>query len=331
MSARALPAAVLALLLRAAPAALGEAASCDSRGPALPEGPCPSSAECSPQPQEEHSLLQRAPDRRGLLQQARSHVVSSVSSRWAGRIVYGVLTSSLAKYHEKLEAQLATWAARPAGEGRFAAVGSNDLPEEWQVDGVVLKSNCGDGMDQISCKEGAVVKETAARGAAWAVILGDDNYVDTGKVEAFLGSKDPEELVAYGVVGCGKGTPYCQDVPDFQARGGFCGGGGYFLSKAALQALAGERSFYHDRMSWPGDMTTSCLLYKHGVRIENVQHGMYANPFDSEAKLDDTVRSGFWTLHYLQPSQMRWVHGIASNASEAETAELESRAFPSSG
>jgi hypothetical protein len=235
-----------------------------------------------------------------------------------------VLTNSLAEYHEKLRVQLDTWAARPASEGRFVAMGGNNLPEAWQVDDVVLKSYCGDGKYQISCKEGALVEEAAARGLAWTMILGEDNYVDTRKIEAFLVSKDPKEPVAYGVVGCGAGKGKGCDVPEFQTHGGFCGGGGYVLSRAALQALNGTRAFYDDRMSWPGDMTTSCLLYKHGVRMENIGHDMHANRIRSADVLKDTVRTGFSTLHYLQPEQMRWVHAIASNASEAEAARLES-------
>jgi hypothetical protein len=132
--------------------------------------------------------------------------------------------------------------------------------------------------------------------------------------------------INYGIVGCGAGQgEFCQDVPAFQTHGGFCGGGGYFLSRAALQALNGTRDFYDDRMSWPGDMTTSCLLYKHGVRMEHpLGQDMHANRIRSADELKDTARTGFLTLHYLQPADMRWVHAIASNASEAEAARLES-------
>lgn len=333
MTARAARRAVLALLLQVARDAVAgrsqdKAASCEA-DVSLSEGDCPSMANHPLQPQPEHYLLQKTSNLRSQLQQVRAHTLSNVSRRWAGKVVYGVLTTSLAKYHEKLKAQLETWAAHPASEGRFVAVGGNNLPEAWQVDDVVLRSNCGDASEQISCKEGAVVEETAARGPAWAVILGEDNYVDTRRVEAFLASKNPDEPVAYGALGCGAGL-FCKDVPEFSTAGGFCGGAGYFLSRAALQALAGTRQFYHDHMSWYGDMTTSCLLYKHGVRMENVDHDMHANN-ESEEELKGTVRAGFWTLHYLRPAEMRWVHAIASNSSEAEAARLESIAFPSSG
>jgi len=305
-----------------------EAASCGADA-SLSEGDCPSVAKHPLKPQPEHWLLQKTSSQRSQLQRVRAHAVSNVSSRWADKVVYGVLTNSLAEYHEKLKAQLETWAARPASEGRFVAVGGKNLPEMWQVDDVVLKSYCGDGKDQISCKEGAVVEETAARGPAWAVILGEDNYADTRSIEAFLASKNPEEPVAYGSVGCGVGL-FCEDVPEFHTQGGFCGGAGYFLSRAALRALSDTRAFYHDKQSWPGDMTTSCLLYKHGVRLENIDHGMHGWSIDSEQELKDTVRTGFWTLHYLRPAEMRWVHAIASNASDAEAARLESLAFPPS-
>merc|ERR1719401_2763350 len=133
----------------------------------------------------------------------QGHTVSQVSSRWGGNVVYAIFTSKIPKYHDNLLTQLATWAERPAREGRYVAVGGNDYPLEWQRNGTILASTCPDEMNGIACKEATLLAEGAARGAAWLVISGEDNYVNTRMVDRALQDKDPNELVTYGCPGCG--------------------------------------------------------------------------------------------------------------------------------
>merc|ERR1719356_1265948 len=76
----------------------------------------------------------------------KGHTVSKVSAGWTGNVVYAIFTSAIPKYHEALLAQLETWAARPAAQGRYVAVGGNNYPAEWEGSNV-LRSDCRDDMD----------------------------------------------------------------------------------------------------------------------------------------------------------------------------------------
>jgi len=134
----------------------------------------------------------------------KGHTVSDVSSQWTGKVVYGIFTSAIPKYHNALLAQMETWAARPVAQGRYVAVGGNNYPNEWAGKNV-LRSECGDDMRSISCKEATLLAEGAARGADWLFVTGEDNYVHTDHIEKFLSDKDPNTAITYGVLGCGKG------------------------------------------------------------------------------------------------------------------------------
>lgn len=240
----------------------------------------------------------------------QGHTVSEVSTRWTGNVVYAIFTSKGEAFHEKVIAQLDTWAAAPAAEGRYVAVGGKDYPTEWQNGSVVLRSECEDDILSISCKEATLLAEGAARGADWLVVVGEDQYVHTGHVEEAMKSKNPDEAVAYGSIGCGKGL-YCHENLWFEKHGGFCGGCGYIISRAALQKLLvdGAPSLHavYDNITWPNDMTTSCQLRKHGSELR-VLEGLYGYPMVERVEYQGMARSDFLTAHYLNPTALRWMH-----------------------
>jgi len=258
----------------------------------------------------------------------KGHTVSEVSASWTGNVVYAIFTSAIPRYHEALLAQLDTWAARPAAQGRYVAVGGSNYPEEWQGSNV-LRSECGDDMKSISCKEATLLAEGASRGADWIYVIGEDNYVHTDRVDRFLSSKDPDTAVAFGTIGCGKGL-YCRDSEGFNEYGGFCGGGGYIISRAALQRLltGGAPALHsvYDRTPWPNDMMTSCQLRKHEVVLSNVGN-MYGFPIVDIDDYKGMARGDFLTLHYLRPATMRWFHAHLHGASKHVTHSLEEAAF----
>jgi len=262
----------------------------------------------------------------------RGHAVSEVSASWTGNVVYAIFTSAIPGYHDALLAQLDTWAARPAAQGRYVAVGGNNYPAAWQEAGVpgnILRSECRDDLSSISCKEAALLAEGAARGADWLYVIGEDNYVHTGNVEAFLSSKDPDEAVAYGTVGCGKGL-FCRDSELFNTLGGFCGGSGYIISRAALQLLlvggAPRLHAIYDNTRWPNDMTTSCQLRKHEVRLAVVST-MFGFPMIGITDYEAVARGFFLTVHYVRPAAMRWFHAFVQGAADSVKRPLEEAAF----
>ena len=79
---------------------------------------------------------------------------------------------------------------------------------------------------------------------AWFFVVDDDTYVNIGNLHQSLSTFSALEPQALGVLGCGPG--FCED-----GQGGFCGGGGYALSKAALGVimLNSTSAFQLDLMS----------------------------------------------------------------------------------
>jgi len=258
----------------------------------------------------------------------KGHTVSEVSASWTGNVVYAIFTSAIPRYHEALLAQLDTWAARPAAQGRYVAVGGSNYPEEWQGSNV-LRSECGDDMKSISCKEATLLAEGASRGADWIYVIGEDNYVHTGHVEEFLSDKDPSAAVAYGGVGCGKGK-FCRDVKAYEEGGGFCGGQGYIISRAALQLLLADGApalhAIYDKSAWPNDMTTSCQLRKREVRLASGK-SMYSQPFAKIADYEGMAHSDFLSSHYISPPVMRWLHAEVEGAPDSVKMPLKEKAF----
>jgi hypothetical protein len=257
------------------------------------------------------------------------HTVSEVSERWTGKVVYAIFTSAIPKYHDALLAELETWAARPASEGRYVAVGGNNYPAEWQGKNI-LRSECGDDMTSISCKEATLLAEGAARGADWLYVIGEDNYVHTRRMEQFLSDKNPNDNVAYGVVGCGKGT-FCKDNEAYNLHGGICGGSGYIISRAALQNLLANGApalhAIYDRTPWPNDMTTTCQLRKHGAELMFADN-MFGYPMAGAEEYEGYARGGtFLTVHYVAPSTMRWFHALNEGAPESTVQSLKEKAF----
>jgi len=257
------------------------------------------------------------------------HTVSEVSERWGSNVVYAIFTSAIPKYREKLETQLETWAARPAAEGRYVAVGGKNYPDAWRS-GSILRSDCGDDMSSISCKEATLLAEGAARGADWLVVVGEDNYVHTRHVEAALQGRDPDTATAYGYLGCGRGK-YCRDNAHFDMYGGFCGGAGYIISRAALQRLvaSGAPALHavYDRTADPNDMTTSCELARHGARLLHLP-GMHGTPMFMIQQYFNAAHSDeILTSHYLLPAAMRWMHAEVEEAEDSVMEKLQGEAF----
>jgi len=263
----------------------------------------------------------------------KGHTVSDVSSSWTRKVVYAIFTSAIPKYHASLLAEMDTWAARPAAEGRYVAVGGSNYPDEWAGKNV-LKSECGDGMPSISCKEATLLSEGAARGADWLYVIGEDNYVHTGRIEEFLSDKDPDVATTYGVIGCGKGL-FCQDNEGFNSQGGICGGSGYIISRAALQQLlldgAPALHAIYDNTRWPNDMTTSCQLRKTGSKLVWMDN-FYGYPMAERSEYEGHARGGtFFTVHYVDPATMRWFHALNEGAAASVLKPLEEEAFDHDG
>ncbi|CAE7683094.1 unnamed protein product [Symbiodinium necroappetens] len=92
---------------------------------------------------------------------------------------------------------------------------------------------CGNDHSRALCCKTGYALQLAYRWLddfAWFFVLDDDTYVNIGNLRQSLSTFSALEPQALGVLGCGPG--FCED-----GQGGFCGGGGYALSKAALGVI----------------------------------------------------------------------------------------------
>lgn len=246
-------------------------------------------------------------------------------------VTYAIFTSSLPKYRAKLESTMETWGTRPLREGRFFAVGPKNYPAQWRGRGIVL-SRCPDDPSSLACKEASIISEAVRRGAEWVVISGEDNYIDTAAFDALLAKHRSDEPKALGFFGCGAG--WCNDL---QPDGGFCGGDGYALNRAALLQMMqhGEEQLMHEYTEeykgYPNDMATSCVLKKRGVPLE---HGFDGRTWGSETiarkDYEEALGSGFLSMHYIPTDVMRWIHAKLSN-DEPKAVEFYAKAFDDRG
>jgi len=205
----------------------------------------------------------------------------------------------------------------------------------------ILKAEgCGrDHWEGLNCKTATsfALAKAMIGNHSWAMFLDDDTYVHTQNLERELWKRDPSKPIALGHAGCGRG--HCHDK-----RGGFCGGGGYVLSKAALNVLvdkANVKDFRDEFMSrvkefWPeedpcDDVVSTCLMKQRGIEILPLM-GLYIwrlrdrRMATSFKKLSHLYYSAIHSpstaplsFHYITPSEMPLIHMEVLQASRNES------------
>mmetsp|Transcript_17495 Transcript_17495/g.55075 ORF Transcript_17495/g.55075 Transcript_17495/m.55075 type:complete len:361 (+) Transcript_17495:75-1157(+) len=247
-------------------------------------------------------------------------------------IFYGVMTTGLPEYREKLAAQLETWAAGAVRSGRFFSVaGHGAVPVAGA--GLIVEDRCPDDRSGIVCKEERLLEEGYTRGAQWLVIVGEDNWVDTVRMEGALRNHSVglrgAEPAALGIVGCGGGLAFCPEVTEFV---GLCGGGGYAINRAALQALLKRgkdalRKEYAGMAAYQyGDVASSCALRRRGVQLMDMP-SLHGWAIEKLTEFRHVLKMGPITLHYCTPDVMRWVQASTRGLPESEVQAREVAAF----
>jgi len=241
-------------------------------------------------------------------------------------VMYGVFTTAVPAYRKRLEAVMTTWGARPKSNGLFYSVGGHTYPSEWQEPGVVVGAeDCDDGVYGNSCKEASLIAEAARRNASWLVISGEDNYVDTARVETALRAMDPIVPVAMGCLGCGTGLAVYGEL--VARDGGMCGGCGEVLSHGALQMLAARgRSALIEEYGTETqcDMVTSRALRERSIPLKSFPGQLVGNPIFSQKEIEQAT--GVMIFHYVMPGTMRWLHALRTGSAEEQDEELPSLA-----
>ncbi|KAK1743661.1 hypothetical protein QTG54_005258 [Skeletonema marinoi] len=150
----------------------------------------------------------------------------------------------------------------------------------------------------------------------WLLIVDDDTYVVVDRLTNLLDRLDPHQPAAYGAPGCGN----CG-----QNRTGFCGGGGYFISRTNLLRMAGLRdrpvlpsvahAFIEHFMQEPDsvwcDVRFGCVAQDMGLRLID-QPGLYGNPVKDENEEKRIIRleEGYPPLVFHKVSNHSQMHRI---------------------
>jgi len=246
------------------------------------------------------------------------------------RVMYGLFTTSVLAYRKRLEAVMSTWGAGPKSKGLLYSVAGRTYPSEWQEPGIVVGAkDCNDGITGNSCKEASLIAEAARRNVSWLVITGEDNYVDTARVEEVLHNLDPTVPVAMGCPGCGVGISSYGEL--VAKSGGLCGGCGEVLSRGALQMLAahGRSALVKEYgLETQCDMSTSRALRKRGVPLKSFPGELSGNPIFSRKKMEQ--ETGVLIFHYVMPATMQWLHVLRTGSAQDQSdvlPSLEAAAF----
>merc|ERR1712032_1295162 len=145
-------------------------------------------------------------------------------------------------------------------------------------------TGCPDGHNRgLSCKIAFAWSLAASRMGShdWMFVVDDDAYVNTTNLESMLLERgNASKLEAHGVVGCG--LEWC--------NGGFCGGGGYAVSQAALKTIINKSEPMDFRaeflrvydqtfgegsdLAWD-DICASCLMKQRGFSLKTLA-GLWA-------------------------------------------------------
>lgn len=153
----------------------------------------------------------------------------------------------------------------------------------------------------------------------WLLIVDDDTYVVVDRLTNLLDRLDPHQPAAFG-------TPFCGNCGG--NRTGFCGGGGYFISRKNLLRMAGlidrpvmpsvAYAFIEHFMQEPDsvwcDVRFGCVAQDMGLRLID-QPGLYGNPVKDENEEKRIIRLEQWppplVFHKVSnASQMHRIHDL---------------------
>lgn len=263
-----------------------------------------------------HSHVRRS----SLVVNTDGNVVAVAKEAAKPLVVYSIMTNNMDRYKAKLDAQLATWASDLVIEDRvFAVTGKLEKGAGNVSTPPLVVSTCSDAYDGITCKEEMILEIAFNKSADWLMVLGDDNYVSTSRLEEVLSDFTVDEPLVLGIVGC---ELYASACPEFHDKPSLCGGGGYAINKAALAAFMADgtekmRASYAGWAGQPTDVATACHVYRHGMHLTDLP-GLTGNGVGDTAALQRLVDERPLTYHYLSPEQMRFVHSRELNRSHTQ-------------
>jgi len=179
----------------------------------------------------------------------------------------------------------------------------------------------------------------------WLLVVDDDVFVFPRRLRATLKGIDPTRPAAYG-------HPFCGKCLDGQTTG-FCGGGGYVLSRQSLLRMASattapvsaeaNQKFLEHMMSPPNnrwcDVRFGCVARQQGLELVAVK-GLYGGKgiVDQLGSYSEALEGKVVQLQAEEPplvihnvrdeQHMQRLHREALQAREATKGDLHSYAYP---
>jgi hypothetical protein len=159
-------------------------------------------------------------------------------------------------------------------------------------------------LDQ-ACKEGQALIRSVDLDFDFAFFINDVVLVRPRLLEQELQKMHTSSEEAFGITGC-----YAKDVP------GFCGGGGYAISKGAIEKMInGDPDLFYEKymdfahqVQW-SDITTSHFLEESGIQLQTMEGLMPWRTDDLKLEnLSSWMQKGskVITMNYLEGPMQRY-------------------------
>lgn len=267
----------------------------------------------TPLTEEQRNPLLPSSDAVMLLAQHRTLPNSTTTQHHHHHKLLILLRTGSSDSNSRLQSIKNTWASRLA-DGQLRIMEGNDFCRQKYGD------NHWEGLTCLEAANHIEIMNSTLTNFTWLLIVDDDTYVVVDRFSSLLDRLDPHQPAVYGVPGCGN----CG-----QNRTGFCGGGGYFISRNNLLKMAGltdqqpvmpsvAHAFIEHFMQEPDrvwcDVRFGCVAQDMGLRLIN-QQGLYGNPLSDENEEKRIIR-----LEQRYPplvfhkvnnsSQMHRIHGL---------------------
>lgn len=246
-------------------------------------------------------------------------VNSQVNKSVAEAMLVAVMMTDFRRYHDALEAMVATWLASVPASRKFLVV-DEGISNKYEYPIRVVESRCG---SKLWCKRIAQIVEAAnmirngGHDFDWLLTTNEDYYADIPKMhESLVGTYSPNDKVVLSSLGCGRLCTHCCSA--IRSRGGICGGNGIVLSRAAVLSITQDGDLYdraHNvgcdvRNNWvQDDDILACIVYSFDDEIQ-LRIATWTSTTSLEEAGNSVAVHAVRSDRYPPPSIIRMVHQV---------------------
>eukprot|EP00933_Yihiella_yeosuensis_P013007 TRINITY_DN1225_c0_g2_i1.p1 TRINITY_DN1225_c0_g2~~TRINITY_DN1225_c0_g2_i1.p1 ORF type:complete len:313 (+),score=55.22 TRINITY_DN1225_c0_g2_i1:62-1000(+) len=191
-----------------------------------------------------------------------------------------------------------TWAKSLPGSSTVFFQKSEKCEKAWG-------DNHGEGLTCLESENELAISNTR-NDFTWLAIVDDDVYVNVNNLNDALKKLNPSDKKVYGTPGCGHCNPAAGE-----GTSGFCGGGGYFISRENLKLITADNNAFSQSFNrkpdqeWC-DVRFACAASTRGLQMQQL-NGLYPWAAKDAAEEHAQIHGGIppLTFHYSGPNRMR--------------------------